>query len=244
MRLEATVPDIRGTALQELADELGMSRSQLTDEALALFLKAALENRPGPPPGHGRPDQPRAGLRADLADAGGARVGPAAGDARPLRSRREPHEGRRGQSPEARRPPPRCHEASPPVTTAGGPGTAPADRTRRSRCGFVCGKHALYDFLRRHALGNDQNNVGLTYVLEATPAERKQGLPPIVGFYTLSMASVESSDVSWAVAAKLPRYPMPVALIGRLARDQLLETAGWPRRMFLPMETVRQAFSS
>lgn len=47
MRLEATIPDIRGTALQELAEELGMSRSQLTDEALALFLKAVLEIRRG-----------------------------------------------------------------------------------------------------------------------------------------------------------------------------------------------------
>lgn len=47
MRLEATVPDNRGTAVLELADELGLSRSQLIDEALALFLKAVLEVRRG-----------------------------------------------------------------------------------------------------------------------------------------------------------------------------------------------------
>ncbi len=47
MRLEATVPDTRGTAVAELADELGMSRSQIVDEALALFLKAVLEARRG-----------------------------------------------------------------------------------------------------------------------------------------------------------------------------------------------------
>jgi len=47
MRLEATVPDSRGTAALELADELGLSRSQLIDEALALFLKAVLEVRRG-----------------------------------------------------------------------------------------------------------------------------------------------------------------------------------------------------
>lgn len=47
MRLEATVPDNRGSALVQLADELGLSRSQLIDEALALFLKAVLEVRRG-----------------------------------------------------------------------------------------------------------------------------------------------------------------------------------------------------
>ena len=47
MRLEATVPDSHGTAAIELAEELGLSRSQLIDEALTLFLKAVLEVRRG-----------------------------------------------------------------------------------------------------------------------------------------------------------------------------------------------------
>ena len=47
MRLEATIPDNRGNAVLQLADELGLSRSQLIDEALALFLKAVVEVRRG-----------------------------------------------------------------------------------------------------------------------------------------------------------------------------------------------------
>lgn len=47
MRLEATVPDSRGSAVLQLAEELGLSRSQLIDEALALFLKAVVEVRRG-----------------------------------------------------------------------------------------------------------------------------------------------------------------------------------------------------
>ncbi len=47
MRLEATVPDSRGSAVQALADQLGLSRSQIIDEALSLFLKAVLEIRQG-----------------------------------------------------------------------------------------------------------------------------------------------------------------------------------------------------
>lgn len=47
MRLEATIPDQRANAAIELANELGLSRSQLIDEALSLFLKAVLEVRRG-----------------------------------------------------------------------------------------------------------------------------------------------------------------------------------------------------
>src|SRR4051812_17952290 len=47
MRLEATVPDIRGAAMEQLAAELGLSNSRLVDEALALFLKAVVEIRRG-----------------------------------------------------------------------------------------------------------------------------------------------------------------------------------------------------
>ena len=47
MRVEATVPDSRGAALNELADQLGLSRSQVIDEALSLFLMAVMEVRRG-----------------------------------------------------------------------------------------------------------------------------------------------------------------------------------------------------
>lgn len=47
MRLEATVPESRGEAAIQLAEELGLSRSQLIDEALGLYLKVVLEVRRG-----------------------------------------------------------------------------------------------------------------------------------------------------------------------------------------------------
>ncbi|HSN98319.1 MAG TPA: hypothetical protein VLS89_08470 [Candidatus Nanopelagicales bacterium] len=47
MRLEATVPDSRGVAVLEVAEQLGLSRSQIIDEALALFLKVLIEVRRG-----------------------------------------------------------------------------------------------------------------------------------------------------------------------------------------------------
>jgi hypothetical protein len=47
MRLEATVPDSRAKPILQLAKQLGLSRSQLIDEALSLFLKAVVEARRG-----------------------------------------------------------------------------------------------------------------------------------------------------------------------------------------------------
>lgn len=47
MRVEATVPDSRGAALKELAEQLGLSKSQVIDEALSLFLMAVMEIRRG-----------------------------------------------------------------------------------------------------------------------------------------------------------------------------------------------------
>ena len=47
MRVEATVPESRGEALVELAHQLGLTRSQIIDEALSLFFKAIVEVRRG-----------------------------------------------------------------------------------------------------------------------------------------------------------------------------------------------------
>ena len=47
MRLEATVPDSRAQAIERLADELGLSKSQVVDEAVAMFIQAVSAVRGG-----------------------------------------------------------------------------------------------------------------------------------------------------------------------------------------------------
>jgi GNAT superfamily N-acetyltransferase len=84
--------------------------------------------------------------------------------------------------------------------------------------GFSCGKHPLDDYFRRHAVGNDRSGISRAYVLrrgDSDPLDR----PSVLGFYTLSMAHAEPAPLAKALDARLPRYPMPVALIGRLAID-------------------------
>jgi GNAT superfamily N-acetyltransferase len=85
--------------------------------------------------------------------------------------------------------------------------------------GFGCGKHALDDYFARHALPNDQAGIGRAYVLRRS-LEDGEAVPRVLGFYTLSMASVASEGIAAALVKRLPRYPMPVALVGRLAVDE------------------------
>ena len=47
MRVEASVPESRGRQLAEVADELGLTKSQLIDEALSVYLTALMEARRG-----------------------------------------------------------------------------------------------------------------------------------------------------------------------------------------------------
>lgn len=84
--------------------------------------------------------------------------------------------------------------------------------------GFSCGEQALDTFFARHALPNDRRGLGRTFVLRRAPGERAD-LPAVLGFYTISMADLEAVRVPARLRAGLPRYPVPVALIGRLAVD-------------------------
>lgn len=63
-------------------------------------------------------------------------------------------------------------------------------------CGFRCGKHPLDEYFRRHALPNDQGNIGLAYVVGASPEDVAAGLPTVIGFYAkYDFVTVDAS--SW-----------------------------------------------
>ncbi len=92
--------------------------------------------------------------------------------------------------------------------------------------GFQCGKRSLDDFFARHALANDQKGIGCTYVLRRQDGD-PEGAPKVLGYYTLSMGLLASAMVSLATNdTDLPRYPMPVGLIGKLAADERTKGRG------------------
>ena len=86
--------------------------------------------------------------------------------------------------------------------------------------GFQCGNLALDEYIRRYASQDEGRDVARVFVATPLAADR------LAGFYTLSAGSIQCSDLPPALARKLPRYPVPIALLGRLAVDQSFQGQG------------------
>ncbi len=81
------------------------------------------------------------------------------------------------------------------------------------RSTFSSGEPSLDDFLRQYASQYDRKNMGRTFVAVAPDSAR------VLGYYTLSSGSVAFANLPAPVSRKLPRHPIPVAHLGRLAVD-------------------------
>ena len=80
------------------------------------------------------------------------------------------------------------------------------------RAGFHCGVETLDLYLSRQAGQDIRRRISRVFVA-TTPAAPAT----VVGYYTLSALSIELRHLPAATARKLPRHPLPAALIGRLA---------------------------
>jgi len=87
--------------------------------------------------------------------------------------------------------------------------------------GFECGEDALDEYLRRYATQDIKR--GLARVFVATSVGAPQC---ILGYYTISASSVAADTLPEKWRKKLPRYPVPVALLGRLAVHRLSQGQG------------------
>jgi GNAT superfamily N-acetyltransferase len=86
------------------------------------------------------------------------------------------------------------------------------------RC-FDCGEQELNDYIKRYAAQHAKKNVSRTYVAVADADPQR-----ILGFFTLSSAQINFSELSSAMRKGLPsRYPIPAARIGRLAVDRRMQ---------------------
>ena len=86
------------------------------------------------------------------------------------------------------------------------------------RNSFDCGVPALNDYLKKYALQNQKKHAARTYV--ATRGNR------IVGYYSLAYGSVSLEDAPQNVKSGLPRHPIPVILLARLAVDSTEQGRG------------------
>ncbi len=77
---------------------------------------------------------------------------------------------------------------------------------------FNCGKPTLNKFLTDYALQNQRSDSSTTYVaiLHGT----------VIGYYSITVASVAHKDAPSRIVRGLPKYPIPVALLARLAVDK------------------------
>jgi len=84
---------------------------------------------------------------------------------------------------------------------------------------FKSGKHSLDLFLKRYALKNQQADSCQSYVVHRGGS--------VVGYYSLTVGSVDKRECPPAVAADMPPdYPIPVILLARLAVDRAEQGRG------------------
>jgi GNAT superfamily N-acetyltransferase len=74
---------------------------------------------------------------------------------------------------------------------------------------FTCGQPDLDRFLVRHALQAQQSNSSRTYVAVEDGE--------VVGFYTIVAGEVRHADAPTRVVKGMPRHPIPLLVLARLA---------------------------
>jgi ribosomal protein S18 acetylase RimI-like enzyme len=98
---------------------------------------------------------------------------------------------------------------------------------RHDRSSFDCGSRWLNEFLRRYAAQNQRLGISRTYV--AVPP----GSTRVEGYYSISSGSVRFADLPEGQAKRLPRYPVPVAHLGRLAVHEPVQGLGLGRLLLM-----------
>jgi ribosomal protein S18 acetylase RimI-like enzyme len=86
---------------------------------------------------------------------------------------------------------------------------------------FSCGQSALDTYIHRYASQDVRRNVARVFI--ACPQSAPNSL---AGYFTLSASNVQCSDLPATIARKLPQYPIPVALLGRLAVATAFQSQG------------------
>jgi len=92
---------------------------------------------------------------------------------------------------------------------------------QHNRSAFGCGIESLDTYLRRQATQDVKRRISRVFV-----ARYPRDPARILGYYTLSSLSIDLSALPAQAARKLPRHPLPAALIGRLAVDSSVQRKG------------------
>ncbi|WP_119328278.1 GNAT family N-acetyltransferase [Cysteiniphilum halobium] len=102
------------------------------------------------------------------------------------------------------------------------------DSEIHNRTHFCCGVDALDHYIQKQATQDIRRSIGHTFV-----ATLEKDITVILGYYTLSTLSVDVDSLPDTVARKLPRRPIPCALIRRLAVSKDAQGLGVGRMLLV-----------
>jgi GNAT superfamily N-acetyltransferase len=77
---------------------------------------------------------------------------------------------------------------------------------------FDCGEQSLNEYLQRYANQDIRKRVNRVFVASCSDSTEQ-----VAGYYSLSAGSLIASSLPELHRRRLPRYPVPIALLGRLA---------------------------
>lgn len=96
--------------------------------------------------------------------------------------------------------------------------------TRHDRSAFSCGQTSLDEFLQTRVNQYQRRNLGQTFV--AVPQGDKVNHHQVIGYYTLAASAIAFQNLPLGRSRKLPKHPVPVVLLGRLAVDRAHQGRG------------------
>lgn len=99
---------------------------------------------------------------------------------------------------------------------------------QHQRSGFDCGDRVLNDYLKKYARQNHNRGIAKTFV--AIPATGGQ---KVAGYYTVSASVIEFQSLPESYQKKLPAYPIPAMLIGKLAVDNSVKGQGLGKELLV-----------
>lgn len=113
----------------------------------------------------------------------------------------------------------------------------PLDKTF-DKSNFDCGSAPLNDFIQTKARQNQNAGFNKTFVAIAKGDKIKK----VVGFYSLGMGEIDLSSLPVEIIKKLPKHPVPVARMGRLAVDNSAKGHGLGQHLLVDaMKRVQTA---
>lgn len=94
------------------------------------------------------------------------------------------------------------------------------------RAAFNCGIDSLDRYLKHQANQDIKRRISRVFIARGCEEKTK-----VLGYYTLSSLSIDLSVLPATIVKRLPKHPIPAALIGRLAVDTSAQGMGIGRML-------------